>query len=231
MTCRLKLCDAITSERQDEASKSSMEILAKISGIELGNECTNVDWTLYVDYFSTPTPENANDRSWMYQTCTEFGFYQTCQVDSLCPYGKGYHDVDRDLELCQKMFDIHPDDVIKSVQSTLEYYGGWELTPSAEAMDSADPSSGPRLFDDQGEQRILFVNGDVDPWTELAVSGRRGATSQLTVTVPGASHHFWTHKVQDTDGNAVTDARRDIYNTVSSWLGGGGIYSLFTATE
>ncbi|KAL3779032.1 hypothetical protein HJC23_011471 [Cyclotella cryptica] len=226
-----KLCDAITGERQAEPNKSSMEILAKINGIELGNECSNVDWTLYVDYFSTPTPENANDRSWMYQTCTEFGFYQTCQIDSQCPYGKGYHDVDRDLELCQKVFGIDPADVATSVQSTLEYYGGWELTPSAEAMDNANSSSGPRLVSDQGEQRILFANGDVDPWTELAVSGARGATNQLTVTVPGASHHFWTHKVQDTDGAAIEAARKGIYNTVSSWLGVGATYPLYTAME
>lgn len=35
----------------------------------------------------------------------------------------------------------------------------------------------------------------------------------------GASHHYWTHKVKDTDGPRIVDARRRIHETVSGWLG------------
>jgi hypothetical protein len=57
----------------------------------------------------------------------------------------------------------------------------------------------------------MFVNGDVDPWSELAVSdGTR---------VPGSSHHFWTHKIKHSDGDAIAAARQEIYDTISSWLG------------
>lgn len=192
-----------------------MQILAKINQLANGNDCQYVEWSEYLDYYSNPTPLNANDRSWIYQTCTEFGFYQTCPHESDCPYAKGYHTVDRDLELCQKTFDIDPNDVPKSIQSTLEYYGGWNLTPSLEAMGSI-PSSGPHLYGSQDEQRILFVNGDVDPWSELAMSKVQNPKVR---SVTGASHHFWTHKVQESDGEAVVEAREGIYETVSSWLG------------
>jgi hypothetical protein len=30
-------------------------------------------------------PKNP-DRTWLYQTCTEWGFYQTCETGSQCPY-------------------------------------------------------------------------------------------------------------------------------------------------
>jgi hypothetical protein len=187
--------------------------LAKISNIQNRNyDCIEADWQEYMDYFSEPNPSNANDRSWLYQTCTEFGFYQTCPADSNCPYANGYHNVDRDLELCQEAFGISPDDVPTSIQSTLEYYGGWDLSPSSEAMESSNASSGPHLLSSNGdEQRIMFVNGDVDPWSELAVSdGTR---------VPGSSHHFWTHKIKHSDGDAIAAARQEIYDTISSWLG------------
>lgn len=92
------------------------------------------------------------------------------------------------------------------------HYGGWDLSPSSEAMESSNASSGPHLLSSNGdEQRIMFVNGDVDPWSELAVSdGTR---------VPGSSHHFWTHKIKHSDGDAIAAARQEIYDTISSWLG------------
>lgn len=174
---------------------------------------------------------NANDRSWLYQTCTEFGFYQTCPLSNAdCPYAKGYHEVDRDLELCQKVFGIPPDDVRSLVQSTLDYYGGWNLTPSAEAMmegdDTSSSASGPHLLGSEDEQRrILFVNGDVDPWSELAVSEKQ---DDAVRSVLGASHHFWTHSIKESDGDAVVDAREEIYQVVSSWL---GAFATVTAME
>lgn len=43
-----------------------MEILARISMLQGNNiTCQNVDWNAYLDYFSTPSTENANDVSWM----------------------------------------------------------------------------------------------------------------------------------------------------------------------
>ena len=222
-----------------------MQILAKINELKHGDECNDADWQDYIDYYTDPNPMNANDRSWLYQTCTEFGFYQTCPADSDCPYAKGYHTVDRDLELCEKVFGIRPEvrfdlqslygffctflnliyhrfsygqDVPTSIQSTLEYYGGWNLTPSAEAMESSTSSTGPHLLSQEVQQRILFVNGEIDPWSELAVSQQEGASSNHVITVEGASHHFWTHKVQDSDGDAIAAAREQIYDTVTSWL-------------
>ncbi|KAL7508256.1 hypothetical protein ACHAXN_005317 [Cyclotella atomus] len=229
-----KLCNAIITESKSNPEKSPMHILATINNLKNGDECSDADWQDYIDYYSNPNPMNANDRSWLYQTCTEFGFYQTCNSDSDCPYAKGYHEVDRDLELCQKVFGISPEDVRTSIQSTLEYYGGWNLTPSAEAMEGAVPASGPRnllinggINADTNDQRILFVNGDVDPWSELAVSEQRGVSNDdEVISVPGASHHFWTHKIKESDGDAIVDAREQIYNVVSSWLGAAAASSI-----
>ena len=139
--------------------------------------------------------------------------------------------MDRDLELCQKIFDISPEDVKSSIQSTLEYYGGWDLTPSPDAM-SSTPVLGPHLSDSlDTEQRILFVNGDVDPWSELGVSKLHIKSGQSVINVVGASHHFWTHKIQETDGEAIVDARQQIYNIVSPWLGVDYEYVSITAVE
>lgn len=196
-----------------------MEVLSKVRRMQpdrKDGECQNVYWDSFVEYYSTPTPQNANDISWQYQTCNEFGFYQTCEVDSSCPYARGYHGIDMDLELCQKLFGIGPDEVRRNVEGTLEYYGGRSLMPKVGPSDFSGAS--PELIEDgAGRRRLLFVTGDVDPWTELAMAA--GDSDHPVISVEGASHHYWTHKVKDTDGPRIVDARRRIHETVSGWLG------------
>ena len=165
-----------------------------------------------------------------YQTCSEFGFYQTCNSDSSCPYGRGYHEVSRDLEVCQAVFGIDPGTVKSNINSTLTYYGGWKLTPNTGEQTGPRISSMVEDGEDtlDGQKRIIFVTGDVDPWTELALTDGNG--DHPSISVQGASHHFWTHKVLESDGDAIVAARQTIYDTVSDWLGISG-QSVFMLKE
>jgi len=36
--------------------------------------------------------------------------------------------------------------------------------------------------------------------------------------ISGASHHFWTHQIKDSDSEFVVNARKAIYDTVTTWL-------------
>lgn len=139
--------------------------------------------------------------------CTEFGFYQTCEINSNCPYSKGHHGVDLDFEICEKAFGIEAKEVKESIQSTLEYYGGWDLIPG-------DDKSGAL----EGQKRLIFVNGDADPWSELSVDEQRGNSHVQTMTVHGASHHFWTHPVRESDDKRIVEARQAIYRHIYDWL-------------
>ncbi|KAL9188898.1 hypothetical protein ACHAXT_011388 [Thalassiosira profunda] len=216
--CNIRgLCNAIVNKHNANPNQSSVEILAGVRQMQTKGSCEDINWTSYIEWYHTPTKQNANDRSWLYQTCSEFGFYQTCNSDSSCPYGRGYHEVSRDLEVCQAVFGIDPDTVKSSVDSTLTYYGGWKLTPNT--GDQTGPQSsmaeeGEDTLD--GQKRIIFVTGDVDPWTELALTD--GNDDHPSISVQGASHHFWTHKVLESDGDAIVAARQTIYDTVSNWL-------------
>ena len=82
------------------------------------------------------------------KTCHEFGFYQTCDEDSDCPYAKGFHPIDQDLEMCKRVFGVEAAKVKQNVADTLARYGGWNFNGT----------------------RILSVNGSVDPWSTLAVT-------------------------------------------------------------
>lgn len=131
-------------ETSSDHAQSSMAVLAKLSGIQNENACVDLDWDGQVRYIANPS--NNWIRSWLWQTCTEFGFYQTCQSDA-CPFAP-VHFVDMDLELCQRAFDV--DNVAENIRETNRWSGGWTTTK------------------DQREH-IYSVIGSTDPWSELTV--------------------------------------------------------------
>jgi len=113
-----------------------------------------------------------------------------------------------DFEICEKSFGIDAKKVEASIESTLAYYGGWDLIPGDDKSAVLE-----------GQKRLLFVNGNADPWSELSVNEKRGSSNVQTIHVPGASHHFWTHPVKESDDNHVVEARQAIYRHVYDWLG------------
>ena len=105
------------------------------------------------------------------------GFYQTCLDD--CPFASHYHQVDQDLDICSRIFNIS--NVYENVQASLDHYGG-------------------KNFIDTDATNILSINGNVDPWSVLGLQENDSTSFKLPVKmVEGASHHFWTHAVKDTD--------------------------------
>lgn len=190
-----KVCATVLEQRSQGAS--DIDALAWIVRAKLdANDCTDLDWEATLEAVADPVRGRSGGlRSWLWQTCTEFGFYQTCESNSTCPYGRGYHTIDQDLELCSYAFGVEPAQVSMNIQETLDYYGGLKLAGS----------------------QILSVNGDIDPWSELAK--RTTSDPDLPVlTVVGASHHFWTHAVKPTDSPAVDFSRQVIHQTVTDWL-------------
>lgn len=78
-------------------------------------------------------------RAWPYQTCAEFGFFQTCELGSRCPFARGALPLRPSLEMCEKAFGIGGLQAAANVAGTNRRYGG--SSPAA--------------------SRVLFVNGDV----------------------------------------------------------------------
>jgi thymus-specific serine protease len=175
--------------------------LKDLANDQNGNNCLQVDWNQTLDFIKDPQKGQMGGlRSWYWQTCTEFGFFQTCEEGTQCPYAKGYHTLHADLQVCEYAFGIDASEVKESILQTHEYYGDNLL---------------------EGGSRILSVNGDVDPWATLARTNDTPNSNDPmlpTFMVEGASHHFWTHAVKDSDSPFVFKARALIYATVTQWL-------------
>jgi len=132
---------------------------------------------------------------WGYQTCTEFAFYQTCEVGSQCFFTQGLILLDDFLKECRDSWGITEAKVIANVDYTNQYYGA--LNPSG--------------------TRVLYTSGEVDPWQALSI--RKPPGQELPAfTVLGASHHFWTHPTLPTDQQSVVEARATIWSQIGAWL-------------
>ncbi|CAN0047990.1 unnamed protein product [Ectocarpus sp. 8 AP-2014] len=100
------------------------------------------------------------DRAWLYQTCTEFGFYQasllliTCEVGTRCPFTQGLHTLDVDLAMCEEAFGIRAEEVREQVRLTNLFYGGDRPRYSRYVTVGS---------------RVIFPNGAIDPWHALGV--------------------------------------------------------------
>eukprot|EP00466_Bigelowiella_natans_P011299 jgi/Bigna1/87275/estExt_fgenesh1_pg.C_180145 len=132
---------------------------------------------------------------WGWQTCTEFGFYQTCDVGSKCPYTQGLDLLNDQIKMCQESFNISAETVAANVEFSNVYYGS--LAPVA--------------------SRILWPNGEVDPWSTLSIL-KSPSEQQPTLWVKGASHHAWTHETLPSDQPSVEEARLAIRKQVTTWL-------------
>ncbi|XP_032833392.2 putative serine protease K12H4.7 [Petromyzon marinus] len=133
-------------------------------------------------------------RQWVYQTCTEFGFYQT--TDSAQQPFSGFP-LSYKLQQCADVYGPEFDAaaVAAAVQRTNEDYGGLALRAS----------------------RIVFPNGSLDPWHAL------GATRDLAADLPavfiqGTAHCANMYPATAQDPPQLTEARARVFDILQKWL-------------
>lgn len=167
-------------------------------------ECTDASYAKYVDGMKrtekvSGTDPKAGDqfrRLWTFQTCNEFGWYQTCETGSNCPYTQGFNTIHWALDICNLLFDMSPGDVLHNIDKTNQFYGG-----------AAYP----------GATYTVFPNGEVDPWHwESTLVGEDPTVD--AIFVKGASHCEWMHAVQPGMPGMLIEAKKAIQNKIASWL-------------
>lgn len=193
-SCTTPYCDiaSICVLMTDTTVGTPVQRLAALSKVQHSGTCVAANYEATLAAYSIPAnPE----RVWLYQTCSEWGFYQTCNKGSRCPYTQGLHTIDFDFAICKAAFDIDSDAVVSQIKNTLSIYGGDNIQSS----------------------RIMFNNGEIDPWHANSVLKSPNA-QEPTQWVPAASHHFWTHPSLPTDQPEVVAARQKIWVQVNAWL-------------
>jgi hypothetical protein len=135
-------------------------------------------------------------RQWMYQSCTEFGYYQVAYHDPSVTVRSTKIDLDYHNKVCERLFGLKNSVDFEKTNRT--YYE-------------------PLL--DTSTQNIFFTNGSNDPWSNLSITKELGNNVNpfLTVmTIPGASH------CNDLGGQQLPDlvaARAKFIELARGWLG------------
>ena len=141
---------------------------------------------------------------WWYQTCTEFAFYQTCETGSKCMYSQGL-DVEHPIvspsgeyqnDFCASEYNISTEATKLFVRRSNEFYA--PLVRQA--------------------TRIIWPNGDVDPWHGLSHLTSPGKDQPTIFPVKGAHHCAWMSSEREYDQKSVKDARKEIFGIVRKWL-------------
>ena len=197
-----KICAIMLTDKQGEDDVDRLATLRK-SQMAARQMVAEREELLAKAYATGGATGGAVPDFWGYQTCTEFGYYQTCEVGSKCFYTQGLVTLASMADFCYTDYGISIGDISSNVDATNAYYGG------------SDPRSVRNAT-----SRILYVNGEVDPWHALSVLPPGAGPGLPAIMVPGASHHAWTHPSASTDQASVVAGRVAIRAQIQAWLTG-----------
>nr|XP_020442276.1 thymus-specific serine protease-like isoform X1 [Monopterus albus]XP_020442287.1 thymus-specific serine protease-like isoform X1 [Monopterus albus]XP_020442296.1 thymus-specific serine protease-like isoform X1 [Monopterus albus] len=194
--CSVMTNDSGTYVEQTEAY-SRLVKLAQIYHSMSEEPCLDISHEKTLkDLMNTTLHSGRNpERQWTYQTCTEFGFYQTCE-DLTCPFS-GMLTLQTSTKLCPMLFGISQHSLPAHITFTNTYYGGIGAQT----------------------HRVLYVNGGLDPWKELSVVQARTEEGQTQVVfIEDTAHCADMMRSDVTERHSLKKARQDIENHVASWL-------------
>ena len=127
-------------------------------------------------------------RAWLWQSCTEFGWYPTTLNQIRMPF-EFHLDVDFYISLCSLAFpelEFDKKSVEKNINATNVEYGG--INPDI--------------------SNIVFVHGSVDPWHALGVIKDLDSNKSATAIF----NYLYSHCENDKDG------KKKIRKLVATWL-------------
>ncbi|XP_013419073.1 putative serine protease K12H4.7 [Lingula anatina] len=134
-------------------------------------------------------------RQWTYQTCTEFGWYQSSDLTDQ-PFGHMFP-VSFSVQQCKDIFGDKFTQAlnVQGINRTNTNYGGYGIKVS----------------------RILFPNGSIDPWHAL------GITKDLTpdaraIFIKGTAHCANMYPDSPSDSPQLVAARMAIRKQIGQWL-------------
>ncbi|XP_023237152.1 putative serine protease F56F10.1 [Centruroides sculpturatus] len=196
--------DTICGIMEDDAAGSQMERYSRINDLLLdsfGIDCLDVKYDDFIrDLSSTSWNDSAAEggRQWTYQTCVEFGFFQSSDL-STQPFGNGFP-VDFFVRQCSDVFG--PEFTLRLLQRGIDRtnlnYGGFGLRVT----------------------NVVFPNGSIDPWHALGIT-RDISPEAIVIYINGTAHCADMYPDSPDDLPQLRAARREIKERIGLWLRGG----------
>merc|ERR1719167_807465 len=190
------ICEVMT----DESIGEPINRLAAVNDIMLGlnqEECVDHEYESFLSLLTETSWSGGGVgwRQWIWQTCTEFGWYQTTNQESGV-YGRSLP-LEFFEQWCQDAFgaDFTHEMLQKSVEASNIEYGGYEPSVS----------------------NVVFVHGSIDPWHAMGVLDDLHEDAP-SIYITGTSHCADMYPDREGDPEELTAARIRIGGLVRKWL-------------
>jgi len=190
------LCDMMT----DPDRGSSLARLKAVNNLALvmaGEKCLDHTYKSQLTELQSVDWESSaakGGRQWTYQTCTEFGWYQSSESPKL-NFGniipaKFFEYMCTDL--FGPKFDI--DLINKGIEDTNTYYGGTDIQVT----------------------NTVFVHGSVDPWHAMGIT-HTNSSGMEAIYIEGTAHCANMYPPKEDDLPQLKSARTRIAQLISEW--------------
>lgn len=192
------VCDIM----RNESLGTPLDRFAAVNSVSLANdgeECLDHEFSSFLSQL-TNTTFNSNGvgwRQWTWQTCTEFGWYQTSNQSMV--FGRML-DLDFFKSWCRKAFsevEWSDADFDEFMMNSNTEYGGF--TPNV--------------------KNVVFVHGSVDPWHPMGVLEDLNDNAPA-LFINGTSHCADMYDDKPGDSQDLLDAKDRVRDLVKTWLNG-----------
>jgi len=189
-------CNTLTS--LVNRGMSALDAYAQVSNTFIDGQCLDCSYHNMVVEGQSTNPAAGAMRQWTYQTCTEFGYFQTTDGgDDAQPFGN-LVPVQYWIDYCTDVYgkDFKP---ATKVDQTNQHYGGRYL-----------PTTTPN--------NIVFVNGNIDPWHTLSIYEPIPNSPIQTVFVQGTAHCADVSLTGARAPPQLAKAQQQISNIIGQWI-------------
>ncbi|KAM3932420.1 putative serine protease K12H4.7 [Leptodactylus fuscus] len=190
------VCDIMSNESIGSPYDRYTNVIQTIMKSK-GEKCIEASYQQFVKDMrdiSWESSASAGGRQWMYQTCTEFGYFQSSDSISqpFSGFPLSYH--------VQQCSDIYGEDfnfpvVTAAIQQTNENYGGLNVQSS----------------------RIIFPNGLIDPWHILGINASL-SSDLVALPMQDAAHCADMYPARPEEPPVLSSVRRRILELLTEWL-------------
>lgn len=152
-------------------------------------------------------------RQWTYQTCTEFGFYQTSDKSSSV-FGDKFNS-DFFVRQCADIYGKRWAFVLKSFRflHCLNYrFNNVTLQNGVDRTNIIYGALKPSTTN------VLYVHGSIDPWYALGLTETNAAQPQPTIYIQGTAHCANMYEPNDNDLPQLKKAREEIIKFIQALL-------------
>ncbi|XP_032529402.2 putative serine protease K12H4.7 [Danaus plexippus] len=181
-------CEKLSDVSYDTKSLTDNSMLPIIYSEKLN--CYDYDFNRMIQVM-----KSNDDLFWIYQTCTEFGYYQT--TNSKAQIFKNIP-LEFYIKICTEMFgnDFNETRVDQAVKNTNKLYGG--LNPNV--------------------TKVVFSNGNLDPWSTIGVLEGLSYDAPAVV-IPRSTHCADLLPIFEPDNEELKEARKHIKYLIKKWIG------------